>query len=104
MAIAREGRLYWSERPVWWRRQFNLNRVIYPDFAAGQNYAHDTGFAGDTSVRVAIEGRLHQTRPNALQLSARSAQTSHRDDPVSPRCSRASIDSANRSSPDVVMF
>ena len=40
-----------------------------------------TGFAGDTSVRVALEGRLHQTRPNALQLSARSAQTSHRDDP-----------------------
>ena len=75
MAIAREGRLcvrcrlYRSERPVWWR-QFNLNRVIYPDCTAGQNYAHDTGFAGDTSVRVAIEGRLHQTRPNALQLSA----------------------------------
>jgi hypothetical protein len=39
-----------------------------------------TGFADDISVRVAFEGRLHQTRPNALELSAGVAQISHRDD------------------------
>lgn len=42
-----------------WRRQFNVNRVTDPDFAAGQNYAHDTGCADDIPVRVALEGRLH---------------------------------------------
>jgi hypothetical protein len=54
--------------------------VADPDFATGQNNAHDTGFADDISVRVALEGRLLQTRPNALELSAWVAQTSHGDD------------------------
>ena len=65
---------------MWWGRQFNVNWVADPDFATGQNNAHDTGFADDISVRVALEGRLCQTRPNALELSAWVAQTSHRDD------------------------
>ena len=65
---------------MWWRRQLNVNRVTDPDFAAVKNYAHDTGFADEISVRVALEGRLHQTWPDALELSARIAQTSHHDD------------------------
>ena len=65
---------------MWWRRQFDVNWVADSDFATGQNNAHDTGFADDISVRVALEGRLLQTRPNALELSAWVAQTSHRDD------------------------
>src|SRR5689334_22792148 len=60
----RPCRLHRNERPTWWGRQFNVNWVADPDFATGQNNAHDTGFADDISVRVALEGRLLQTRPN----------------------------------------
>jgi hypothetical protein len=65
---------------MWWRRQFNVNWVTDPDFATGQNNSHDTGFADEISLQVVLKGRLHQTRPNALQLSARIAQASHHDD------------------------
>ena len=65
---------------MWWGRQFNVNWVTDPDFATGQNNAHDTGFADEISLQVVIKSRLHQARPNALQLSARIAQASHDDD------------------------
>ena len=65
---------------MWWRRQFNVNWVTDPDFATGQNNAHDTGLADEISLQVVLQGRLHQARPNALQLSARIAQASHHDD------------------------
>ena len=50
-----------------WRREFNVNRVTAPDFAADQNYAHDSGFTDEIPIHMALEGRLHQTRPNALE-------------------------------------
>ena len=77
---------------MWWGRQFNVNWVTDPDFATGQNNAHDTGLAEKISLQVVLKSRLHQTRPNALELSPQVAQTSHRDDcrisPMQPGISR----------------
>jgi hypothetical protein len=49
---------------MWWRRQFDVNWVADSDFATGQNNAHDTGFADDSSVRVAARSLQPPTPPS----------------------------------------
>ena len=61
-------------------RQLDADRVAGAYLAAGYNHAHDTGFANQIAVLVAVEGCGHQPPLDAIQLGARVAQTGHLDD------------------------
>ena len=52
---------------MWWGRQFNVNWVTDPDFATGQNNAHDTGLADEISLQVVL--RVAFIRPGRMRSS-----------------------------------
>src|ERR1700732_5138951 len=57
-----------------------MDRVAGPDISAGQDHAHDSGFADQIAVLVAPQGRGHQPRLNPVQLRAWVAQPGYLDD------------------------
>ena len=63
-------------------RQFELDRVSGPDFTAGQNDAHDSGFADQLAIAVAIQCGIHQSGLDLVELGARVAQSGDLDDGV----------------------
>ena len=53
-----------------------------PDFTAGQNDAHDSGFADQLAIAVAIQCGIHQSGLDLVELGARVAQSGDLDDGV----------------------
>lgn len=84
--------------------QLDTDWVARADDAAGQNNAHDPGFANEPVVGTALEHSRHETQTELVELRARIAKARQAKNRGRSTCSSVSTGNARSSRPWVVMF